>query len=150
MAEHSTLTGSSLHEPKGVATASAGTVYVANGSSSGAWTAREYTVHAVIADISTAETVYIPVPYAGTVSRVTTVLEGAITVADATITPATSAGNMETITVAFSGSAAGDVDSVDPASNVTVTDNDYVSITTDGGSTTAQRLWVTVVVERSA
>lgn len=34
---HSTLTGANLHEPKGVATAPAGTVYVANGSGSGAW-----------------------------------------------------------------------------------------------------------------
>jgi hypothetical protein len=36
---HSTLTGADLHEPKGVAAASSGTVYVANGSGSGAWTA---------------------------------------------------------------------------------------------------------------
>lgn len=35
--EHSTLTGASLHEPKGVAAASSGTVYVANGLGSGAW-----------------------------------------------------------------------------------------------------------------
>jgi len=37
--EHSTLTGSALHEPKGVAAAVAGTVYTANGSGSGAWAA---------------------------------------------------------------------------------------------------------------
>lgn len=35
--EHSTLTGSSLHEPKGVASASANKVYVSNGSGSGSW-----------------------------------------------------------------------------------------------------------------
>lgn len=34
---HSTLTGAELHEPKGVASAPAGTVYVANGSGSGSW-----------------------------------------------------------------------------------------------------------------
>lgn len=34
---HSTLTGSELHEPKGVATAALGTVYVANGAGSGNW-----------------------------------------------------------------------------------------------------------------
>lgn len=38
MAEHNTLTGSSLHEPKGVASATSGQVYVADGASSGAWT----------------------------------------------------------------------------------------------------------------
>lgn len=35
---HSALTGSALHEPKGAATAVAGTVYAANGSGSGSWT----------------------------------------------------------------------------------------------------------------
>jgi len=36
--EHSTLTGASLHEPKGVGAASSGQVYVANGAGSGVWT----------------------------------------------------------------------------------------------------------------
>lgn len=39
MAEHNTLTGASLHEPKGAATATAGQTYVADGAGSGAWTA---------------------------------------------------------------------------------------------------------------
>lgn len=34
---HSTLTGADLHEPKGAATAASGTVYISNGSGSGAW-----------------------------------------------------------------------------------------------------------------
>ena len=36
--QHRLLTGSDLHEPKGVAAASSGQVYVANGSGSGTWT----------------------------------------------------------------------------------------------------------------
>lgn len=36
--EHANLTGASLHEPKGVASATTGTLYRANGSGSGAWT----------------------------------------------------------------------------------------------------------------
>lgn len=35
---HSTLTGSDLHEPKGIASATAGQVYISNGSGSGTWT----------------------------------------------------------------------------------------------------------------
>lgn len=35
---HSTLTGAELHEPKGADSASANTVYVADGAGSGAWT----------------------------------------------------------------------------------------------------------------
>lgn len=38
MPEHSQLTGSSLHEPKGVASASSGQVYIADGAGSGTWT----------------------------------------------------------------------------------------------------------------
>lgn len=34
---HSTITDPAIHEPKGVSTAAAGTVYTANGSGSGAW-----------------------------------------------------------------------------------------------------------------
>lgn len=34
---HASLTGSELHEPKGAASAAAGTVYVANGAGSGTW-----------------------------------------------------------------------------------------------------------------
>ena len=34
---HASLAGSELHEPKGIATAPLGTVYVANGSGSGNW-----------------------------------------------------------------------------------------------------------------
>ncbi len=34
---HSTLTGANLHEPKGVASATAGTIYVADGAGSGSW-----------------------------------------------------------------------------------------------------------------
>ena len=38
---HSTLTGADLHEPKGVASANADDIYVANGSGSGVWTAAD-------------------------------------------------------------------------------------------------------------
>jgi hypothetical protein len=38
---HNTLTDPYLHEPKGVASAATGKVYVANGAGSGAWTAKE-------------------------------------------------------------------------------------------------------------
>ena len=34
---HASLTGSELHEPKGVSAAPLGTVYVANGAGSGSW-----------------------------------------------------------------------------------------------------------------
>lgn len=147
---HSALTTTELHEPKGAASATANQVYVADGAGSGAWTNRQMVFSATIADVSTSETIYIPMPYAGTVSKIITVLEGAITSADATITAKNSAASsMGTITVAFTSSAAGDVDTLAPASNNTVTDDDYITVETNGGSSTAQRLWVTVIVDLS-
>ena len=41
---HASLTGAELHEPKGVASAPAKTVYVANGAGSGSWTTLDYDV----------------------------------------------------------------------------------------------------------
>jgi len=42
MATHASLTGAELHEPKGVESATAGEVYVANGSGSGVWDLIDY------------------------------------------------------------------------------------------------------------
>ena len=39
--EHNTITDPEIHEPKGVAAAASGEVYVANGAGSGSWTASE-------------------------------------------------------------------------------------------------------------
>ncbi len=43
MREHAILTGSSLHEPKGAATAVSGQVYIADGLGSGTWTSISFT-----------------------------------------------------------------------------------------------------------
>lgn len=148
--EHSSLTGSELHEPKGASSAAANTVYVATGSGSGAWTPLTYTLSGFFADVSSASSVYVPIPYAGTVKRITTVLQGAISTADDVITVYNAAGSsMGTITISNSGSAAGDVDVLNPSSNNTVTANSYIRLTSNGGSNSAQVLNFTVVVERS-
>ena len=47
--QHNLITGSDLHEPKGVAAASNKTVYVANGSGSGVWTAPNAVANVYIA-----------------------------------------------------------------------------------------------------
>lgn len=115
MAEHSTLTGAELHEPKGAASATSGQVYVSNGAGSGTWTkpaASNVTVTDAggyytgtdvesvlqelgpkinyvtlrIDDVSTASAVFFPLPVDCVINQVTTVLTGTISVADATIT----------------------------------------------------------------
>ena len=105
----------------------------------------------MISNVSTAETIYIPIANAGTVSKVVTVLESAITTADATLTAKNAAGtSMGTITVTQSGSAAGDVDTLAPVANHTVAANDAITIETDGSSASSARVWFTFVVDRTS
>lgn len=107
-----------------------------------------YTLTHEIADVSTAETVYVPVPVVGTVVRVDSCLQGAITVADATVTLAQSNDNaMASLTIAQSGSAPGDVDTDSSITNNAVTAGSYLKLATDGGSTTAAKLLVTITIE---
>jgi len=147
---HSSLTGADLHEPKGVATATNNQVYVANGSSSGAWTNRQHILITYLEDVSTAETVYVPIPFAGEISKVTSVLSNAITVADSVVTIRNSAGtSMGTMTIAHSGSAAGDVDTNASLANNTVAADSFITIATNGASNTHAKLWLAVVLERS-
>ena len=158
MALHSALTGSELHENKGVAAASNNTVATA-ASSATVWqkvnsnmidTASIFdtnrgVISAVIDDVSTAGTVYIVFPFAVTINKIRTVLGGAITGADSVITVRNhSGGSMGTLTIANSGSAAGDIDSLNPSSNNTIAADNKMSIETDGASTGAQKLYITV------
>jgi len=151
---HSSLTDPLIHEPKGVASASAGKVYVADGSGSGTWTSKETlvgeTLTGYIDNISASSTVYVPIPFAGTISKIVTVLEAAISSANATLTVKNAAAaSMGTITVAQSGSAAGDVDTLAPSSNNTVAADSFITIASDGGSTNSATLRFVVVLDRS-
>lgn len=151
---HSSLSDPYLHEPKGVAAASSGDVYVADGAGSGVWTAKQTLVEEIfngyLEDVSAVEKVYVPIPFAGTVTKIITVLEASIGSANSTVTVKNAAGtSMGTITVAYSGSAAGDVDTLAPTSNNTVTADSFITIESDGASTNTAKLRFVVVVERT-
>jgi len=104
-----------------------------------------------IADISTGASSWTVAPCAGTITKVTTVIDTAITVGDAAIsfelagTAVTGAG----ITIATAGSAAGDVDSAVPSALNTVTLGQAIEIITDGGSTDASKAVVLIEVTPS-
>jgi hypothetical protein len=151
---HAALTGSDLHEPKGAASASSGQVYVADGAGTGAWTTPK-TSYVILAgrwdDISTAETIYLPVPVAGTIKKIYVSLQNAITTADSALTFTINgvAITGSAITAAQSGSAAGTVFSSSPSGLNTVAAGQYVSCVTDGGSSTTSKAWVFVLVQVS-
>ena len=157
---HSGLTAANLHEPKGAATATANQVYVADGAASGAWTTahggvNQYVFTVTIADASsataTSNRAYIVFPFACTVTLIYTVILGAIGTADNVLTCANHAGSsMGTITNAFSGSAAGDVDTLTPASNNTFALGERMSIISDNAGKNVVPTEVSILVTRTA
>ena len=105
-----------------------------------------------IDDVSTADQQYIPVPARGYLKRVVTCLEGALTSADATITiKKNGSTSLGTITVAYTSSAAGDVDTLEispsASSHFSEAGGDFVEVETDGGSTGTQQLTGFLVFE---
>ncbi len=149
MTAHSTLTGADLHEPKGVESASSGTVYVANGSGSGSWSTIDSSnlnsssikninkgkVYVTFPDISTAGSIFVPVSSNLRVDKITATLQGPLTTADNIITVYNGAGvSMGNMTIYAGGSAAGDLVSLTPASNNTLSANQNLKFTTNGAS----------------
>lgn len=162
---HSALTGSDLHEPKGVAAAAVDRVYVSDGAGSGTWqkiesdqidTASIFNTnkgcfYLNIPDVTVADAFHIVFPFAATVTRVTSVIAGAIATADETLTISKlGVGNLGTITIANAGSAEGDVDSLTPAANNTFTANQVLKIASGGASTGTRRCGITVEYTRTS
>ena len=160
---HETLTGSDLHEPKGVAAATVNKVYVSDGAGSGTYqqvaaaqinTSSVKNVNKVfitytLDDISTAASHWVVPGIAGDVVGITTVLHGVIATADAAMTfeIAGTAITGSAITVAYTGSAAGDVDTSTPSAANTVTAAQPVEIITSGASTNTIKLTVTLEMD---
>ena len=113
-------------------------------------TLNDYFIYGEIADISTGSSTFVAVPDSGKIIKIITSLQGAISGANAGIsfeiggTAVTGGG----ITVAHSGSAAGDVDTAEPTAANDVSEDGTIEMITDGGSTGAKKLVVTFVIRR--
>ena len=113
-------------------------------------TLNDYFLTAEIEDISTASSTFIGIPDGGKVVKIITALQGAISGADAAITFEVGGTAMtnSAITVANSGSAAGDIDTAEPTAANQVEEGGSIEMITDGGSTGAKKLGVTFVIRR--
>ena len=113
-------------------------------------TLNDYFLHAEIADVSTASSTFVPVPDSGKIIKIISSLQGAISGGNAGIsfeiggTAVTGGG----ITVAHSGSAAGDVDTAEPTAANEVQEDGTIEMITDGGSTGTKKLNITFVIRR--
>lgn len=102
-----------------------------------------------IPDVSTPKSEWIVPGFQGRIRKISSVIDGAITVANAVLTTEIG-GTLVTgssITIAFSGSAAGDVDQATPTGANTFTDSQAIECITDGASTTAAACTVTYEIE---
>lgn len=162
--EHSTIVNADCHEPKHITdatTGDTGKVITAHSSNNGQSEFRNLVeteiddvydvLTAELDDISTASSTWVVSPFAGDIDEVWTVLHGSIATSDATITPKIGGTAMTGggITVAQSGSAAGDVDSSTPSANNTVSAGGAIEIATDGASTNTVRLTISMKLKRS-
>lgn len=89
-------------------------------------------------------------PVRGRILRVYSVLGGAITTANATITVAINGTTVTggAMTIAFSGSAAGDVDTADPTALNFVNEGDAISFTPSGASGASIPCQFMAIIER--
>ena len=111
----------------------------------------ERSVSAILTDISTTDNAFVVCPWAGTITKIWNVIDGAIATGDNAMTTsiagtAITSGNF---TVAHSGSAAGDVDSATPSATNTVTAGQALSVTTPGSSTNTVKSVTTFVIQMS-
>ena len=103
---------------------------------------------AKITDISTAGSTFVVCPFAGKITKIYSTIKNAITTANAVLSfeiggVAVTGGG---ITVAYSGSAAGDVDSSTPTAKNVVAAGQAIELITDGGSSTACEAVITLLV----
>lgn len=111
----------------------------------------QYSLTLDVADGSADATYYLVCPHAGDVAKIFTVIDGAVSTADITITAKIGATGITNgvVTIATAGSAAGDVDSATPTAAKTVTAGQALNlVVAGGGSGGSPRIHIAVVIER--
>jgi hypothetical protein len=149
--QHVDITDPQVHEPKGASTATVDAVYLSDGAGSGAWEYPDYTLEVDVENISVAGSAWVVAPYAGNIIKMYSVIDGSITVANNTVTLeiAGVAVTNGTLTIAFSGSAAGIIDECTPTALNAVTAGQAIEIVY-GGSTTSRKARFTLVIKRTS
>lgn len=111
----------------------------------------QYSLTLDIADGSAEAVYYLVCPHAGAIAKIYSVIDGAVSTADITITAAIAATPVTNgvVTIATAASGAGDVDSATPTAANVVTAGQAINLTvTGGGAGGSPRIHVAVVITR--
>jgi hypothetical protein len=122
-----------------------------NGLTASATELNEQVLTLDIADGSAEAVYYVVCPHAGTISKIWTVIDGAVSTADITVTAAIGATGVTdgVVTIATAASGAGDIDSATPTAANTVTAGQAVNFTvTGGGAGGSPRIHLAMVITR--
>jgi hypothetical protein len=159
---HSALTTTELHENKGVSAASNSTVATASSGATvwqkivvaniDATAVKNVNLHCLtlyMADICTAGSGYVVSPVAGSVTAIYSVVYAAPTTVDTILTGKIGGTSITNgaITVAFTGSAAGDVDSCSPSALKTVTAGQAIEISSNGAGSGVTPAMITIYLD---
>lgn len=111
----------------------------------------QYALTLDIADGSAEAVYYLVAPHAGAIAKIHSVIDGAVSTADITITAAIAGVTVTNgvVTIATAASGAGDVDTATPtAANVVSAGQAFSLTVTGGGAGGSPRTHVAVVIER--
>lgn len=98
-------------------------------------TGRKVYLNLDIADLSADANYYVICPVDGVISRIDSVIDGAVSTADVTITPSIGGTNITggVVTIAYSGSAAGDLDYALPTTGNVIAAGAAIKFAVAGG-----------------
>jgi hypothetical protein len=160
---HNTLSGSEVHQDRLISTAVPGDAGKVTTPSAvaGVGELRKLleteisqvtdVISVLFSDVTTAGSLYFAAPYNGVITKLQSVINGAIATADEKIRLRLNgiAVTDSEITITNAGSAAGDVDTASPSSGNSVTAGQAVQVQTDGASSGGSSCIVTVFIRRS-
>jgi hypothetical protein len=111
----------------------------------------EVVLNVTMADVSTAASVWVVSPYAGTIVGISSVIDGTIATAPAVLTAkiATVSVTDGVISILDTSSAAGDVDTVTPTAANVVTAGQAIEVATSGASTNTVIATISITIRRS-
>jgi hypothetical protein len=148
---HSSLTGSDLHEPKGIATAPSGSVYQATGGGTGSWSRPTSQLGPFALDMTDiASAVLVPFPYSVRLTQLVAVIDDEITASGELVTVSIkSAAGVVQASASFTVATASKGTLVSIPLDLSVAVNSYIELAVTAGGTSPAFAFVSLSAEKT-